>query len=271
MSRSCTGRVPTGPPDADAGLTMEAMILAAGEGRRLLPITRDTPKALVDIAGRTGLARVFAALEGAGADHIIVNAHHHGALVEQAARDLAHEGVRVTVSREDLEHAAPLDTGGALAFARESFEAKAPFFLHNADILTDLPLNRVYAAHRGDAKDRLATLVVTRRETSRPLVVDAEGLCARRNRTDGWEVVARHAGGPTTEVGFAGIHVLSPRILRYFRKRGTYSIIDVYVRLAAAGERIACFDATDYAWHDIGTPERLETARQALSDEGRGG
>jgi MurNAc alpha-1-phosphate uridylyltransferase len=151
---------------------MEAMILAAGEGRRLLPLTRDTPKALVDVAGRTALARVFNALVGAGADHIVVNAHHHGALVEQAALKLAHEGVRVTVSREDLEHAAPLDTGGALAFARESLDAKAPFFLHNADILTDLPLDRVYRAHQADERDRLATLVVTRRETSRPLVVD---------------------------------------------------------------------------------------------------
>lgn len=246
---------------------MDAMILAAGEGRRLLPLTRGTPKALIDVAGRPALARVFGALEEAGADHIIVNAHHHADLVESAARALASERVHVTVSREDHDHPSPLETGGALAHAREALTGEAPFFVHNADVLTDLPLRRVYEAHLADFEDRIATLVVTRRDTSRPLVFDEVGLCARRNRTEGWEVVARHPEGPEVEVGFAGIQVLSPAILRYFRQRGTYSIIDVYMRLVAAGERVARFDATDSAWYDIGTPERLEVARRALADE----
>jgi len=116
---------------------------------------------------------------------------------------------------------------------------------------------------------RLATLVVTRRETSRPLLVDARGVYGRKNRTEGWEVVCRHPDADTSaEVGFTGIQVLSPSILRHFQTAGTYSIVDVYMRLVAAGEVLACHDATDHSWFDIGTPERLERARVALAGGG---
>ncbi|MDH3734826.1 MAG: sugar phosphate nucleotidyltransferase [Gemmatimonadota bacterium] len=253
---------------------MEALIFAAGQGRRLRPLTDDVPKALVDVNGKTALARVFEALAGAGAGHIVVNAHHHAELVERAALELERPDVRVTVSREDRVSEAPLETGGGLAHARECLEAGGPIILHNADILTDLDLRVLRDAHlEGERSDgRLATLVVTRRETSRPLRADRVGVYARVNRSEGWEVVARHpSDGETREVGFAGVHVLSPAILRHFQRPGTYSIIDVYMQLVARGRVIACHDATDSMWHDIGTPERLEAARAALRDsEGDG-
>lgn len=243
------------------------MILAAGKGRRLRPLTDRIPKALVDVAGLSALERVAAALVRAGADHLIVNAHHHGDQIEAAAIDLAGDGLDVTVSREDLESSAPLETGGALRFAEPLFRIAAPFFLHNADVLTDLDLADVYEAHRrGEGADgRLATLVVTRRETTRPLRIDALGVSGRANRHEGWEVIARHPEGETREVGFSGIHVLSPRIFRLLTERGTFSIIDAYVRLIGRGEVVATYDATDASWYDIGTHERLEAARAAFS------
>jgi NDP-sugar pyrophosphorylase family protein len=250
-------------------VVVEGMILAAGEGRRLRPITEHTPKALVDVVGTTALERVAAALTTAGVDHLIVNAHHFADEVETAALELVRPGLRVTVSREDRASETPLETGGGLAFARESFERQTPFFLHNADVLTDLDLAAVYASHlQGTASDgRLATLVVTRRETSRPLRVDDYGVFARMNLRQGWEVVSRHPVGNTREVGFSGIQVLSPGILRHFAATGAYSIIDVYMELVAAGEVIACYDATDSRWYDIGTPARLAAARQAFEGE----
>lgn len=248
---------------------MEALILAAGEGRRLRPLTEQGPKALVDVGGTTALERVADALLAAGVDHLIVNAHHFAERVEEAARALARPGLRVSVSREDRESDAPLETGGGLAFARGLLAGGEAFILHNADVMTDLDLASVYDDHvRGEATDgRLATLVVTRRETSRPLLVDRLGVCGRANRGEGWEVIGRHPEGTIGEVGFSGIHVLSPEILRHFRTRGTYSIIDVYMRLVAAGEVVACHDATDRTWYDIGTPERLEQARAAFEKE----
>lgn len=243
------------------------MILAAGEGRRLRPITDETPKALVEVGGVPLLERVARRLVAAGAHRIIVNAHHRAERIE-AFLEGFDPGVPVLLSREDEVAEAPLETGGGLAHAAPLFEADAPFFLHNADIVTDLDLADVYRAHlEGAARDgRLGTLVVTRRRTTRPLLIDDTGVYGRANRAEGWELVARHPepDATTREVGFAGIHVLTPRIFGRFREKGAFSLTDSYMRLVAAGERLAVYDATGSTWHDVGTPERLEAARRAL-------
>jgi len=255
---------------------MDAMIFAAGEGRRLRPLTDETPKALVDVGGRPMLERVAAALIAGGADRIIVNAHHHADRIAAWLEETARPGVEWVLSREDADSDRPLETGGGLARAQDLFRRDAPFFLHNADILTDLDLAAVYAAHvAGEAYDlRLATLVVTDRPTSRPLLVDDEGVCGRVNLTEGWEVVARHprqaVAGPLRRVGFSGVQVVSPRIFARLKERGTFSIIDTYLRLVGEGETIAVHDASGARWHDIGTLERLEAARRAFPG-GEGG
>ena len=254
-----TGRGPGG---------LEALIFAAGEGRRLRPLTDDTPKALMDVAGSTALARVFDAVVRAGARHVVVNAHHHAEQVDAAARALERPGVRVSVSREDEVSDTPLETGGGLALARRLLDAVGPILVHNVDILTDLDLGSLVRAHSaGVAEDgRLATLAVARRETSRPLRADRVGVYARVNRSEGWEVVARHPEeGPTHDFGFAGVQVISPEILQHFGDVGTYSIVDIYMELVGDGEVIAVHDASEAMWHDIGTPARLAAARRALA------
>lgn len=255
---------------------MDAMIFAAGEGSRLRPLTDDTPKALVDVGGRPMLARVAEALIAAGADRLIVNAHHHAERVEAFLREVDGFGVDWRLSREDEDGDAPLETGGGLARAAGLFRRDAPFLLHNVDILTDLDLAAVYAAHvAGETEDgRIATLVVTERPTSRPLLVDDEGVCGRVNLAEGWEVVGRHPRqatvGPLRRVGFSGVHVVSPRLLSRIAERGTFSIIDSYLRLVSEGETIAVHDAGDAVWHDIGTPERLEAARRWVAGRPEG-
>lgn len=247
---------------------MKGLILAAGPGTRLGALTEMVPKALVDVGGRTALERVASALVAAGADRLVVNAHHHADRVEEAALALAGPGVEVVVSREDEVSEEPLETGGALVLAARHLEGEDPFFVHNADILSDVDLGAVYAAHvEGEAEDgRIATLVVTGRTTSRPLFVDRHGVFGRANRTEGWEVVARHPDRESArEAGFCGIHVVSPRIFRLLRERGTFSIVDAYLRLVGAGTTVAAFDASDRVWHDIGTPERLAAAREAFA------
>lgn len=246
---------------------MEAMILAAGEGHRLRPHTDSVPKALIGVGGAPMLEWVARELVGAGAHRLIINAHHLADQIETWAAEQA-LGVPVVISREDRVSPVPLETGGGLVHAAPLFEAKAPFLLHNADVLTGLDLSELYRAHvEGEARDgRLATLVVMRRATSRPLLVDEWGVYGRANRAEGWEVIARHPEGESAaEVGFAGIQVLSDRIFARIHERGAFSIIEAYIRLVGQGERIAVFDATGAAWHDIGTPERLEAARTALA------
>ncbi|MCG8468230.1 MAG: NTP transferase domain-containing protein [Gemmatimonadetes bacterium] len=244
------------------------MLLAAGEGRRLRPLTADLPKALVDVGGTPLLERVARSAIAAGATRLVINAHYRAEQIVGFLDERAGFGVEYVVSREDEASEAPLETGGALVHARPLLDRAGAFLLHNADIVTDLDLRALYAAHvEGEASDgRLATLVVGERETTRPLLVDETGVCGRANRTEGWEVIARHpaAGVDPTPVGFAGIHVASSRLPDLLTERGAFSLIDAYMRLIGEGHVVAAYDAGDALWHDVGTIEKLEAARAAV-------
>lgn len=238
------------------------MILAAGLGTRLRPLTDRVPKALVPVAGVPMLERVARRLVEAGADRLIVNVHHHADQVEAFLRERDGFGVEVRVSREEEER--PLETGGGLKAAAEHFRRDAPFLLHNVDVISDMDLALLYRVHRESGG--LATLATSGRETSRPLLFDDQGLLGWEDRRPGREAGERlrEPRGEVRELAFAGVHVLSPRIFDLLTEEGRFSIIPAYLRLAAAGHRITWWDATDALWLEIGTPERLEEARRAL-------
>jgi NDP-sugar pyrophosphorylase family protein len=245
---------------------MDAMILAAGLGTRLGPLTQDTPKALVDVAGVPALERVAQRLIAAGADRLIINLHHHAdAIVEfVAARNSF--GVDVVFSREE---GAPLETGGGLLCAAPLFRRTAPFLLHNVDVLCDADLGALLASHgaRNEAQDAtrdLATLAVSRRETTRYLIFDDAGLVGRLNARTGERTLVRRERGVSTPLAFAGIHAISPAIFDLIIERGAFSILDVYLRLAAEGHRIGAHDIGAARWLEIGNPERLQEARRAF-------
>ena len=236
---------------------MDAMILAAGLGTRLRPLTDHTPKALIDVGGMPIIERVARRLIAAGADRLIVNTAHLAQQIEDYVRSVDGFGVEAVFSREDP---GPLETGGALLAAAAHFRKDAPFFLHNADILSEIPLGEMYAAHVA-AGDPLATVAVMRRETTRKMLFDDVGLLGRTDETKGLDLRVRPAVGAVRALPFAGIHVLSPRIFGLMTERGAFSILDPYLRLAAAGERILPWHADGYPWVDIGRPEQLEEAR----------
>jgi NDP-sugar pyrophosphorylase family protein len=240
------------------------MILAAGLGTRLGEITRTTPKALVDVAGMTALERVARQLIAAGADRLIVNVHHHAEQVIRHVHERNSFGVEVLFSHEED---APLETGGGVLKAAPLFRRDAPFLLHNVDILSSADLRQLYDAHVGAGPAALATLAVSRRDSSRLLLFDEGGLFGRLNlRTDS-RTEARPPRGATRTFAFAGIHVVSPRLLDLFTEQGAFSVMDSYMRLAAAGERILPHDVSAARWLEVGSPERLAAARQALASE----
>lgn len=234
------------------------MILAAGLGTRLRPLTHDVPKALVRVGDVAMLERVADRLVDAGADRLVINVHHHGEKVEAFLEGWSPPGVDVRISREDPE---VLETGGGLKHAREHFRGDAPFILHNVDVISTVDLRSLYRAHL--EREPLATLAVSDRDTSRPLLFDDQGLYGHGLR-DGSVRTARQPIGETRAVGFCGIHVLAPRILDLFEEDGKFSIIPVYMRLAAAGERILPWDIGDALWVDVGTHERLARAREIV-------
>jgi NDP-sugar pyrophosphorylase family protein len=241
------------------------MILAAGRGTRLRPLTDTTPKPLIEVGGTTLLEHVARRLVEAGADRLIVNVHEHAERIERHIRSLE-LGVDVRISREE-EH--PLETGGGVLHASSLFRREGPFLLHNADVISQIDLGALLAAHRGSGA--LATLAVHVRETTRFLVFDEEGLMGWENVATSSSELVREPRGEVQRLAFAGIHAIDPRFLDLLEERGVFSIVAPYLRLSAAGERILPHEVTGAPWLEIGTPERLAAARRAAgSGDGSG-
>lgn len=242
---------------------MEAIILAAGVGSRLRPLTDRIPKALVEVAGVPMLERVARRLVEAGAHRIVINTHHHAERIESFVRDAAGFDVDVRFSREVGE--APLETGGGIQQAAGHLELTGPVLVHNADILTELPLRAFFEAH---TPDLVATLAVTRRESRSPLLLDDEGVIGVRYPS-GADQVARPPHGSVREAGFCGVSVISPALPGLMTETGAFSVIPVYLRLIAEGRRIGAWDIGDAYWSDIGTHEQLAEANRRLSGQAR--
>jgi NDP-sugar pyrophosphorylase family protein len=237
---------------------MKAMVLAAGLGTRLRPLTDERPKALVKVGSRTLLEIVLARLRSFGVREVIVNVHHFAAMVEEYLVANGNFGMRIELSREQEL----LDTGGGLKKAAWFLGGDDPFLLHNADVVSTIDLGRMAEVHK--EQGALATLAVEQRESSRALLFDAEGrLCGRRLGRGMEPQWARETTG-AQELAFAGIHVISPKIFKRMSEEGAFSIIDAYLRLAAEGEKIAAFRVDGCAWRDVGRPESLKAAEQEL-------
>jgi len=242
---------------------MKAMILAAGLGTRLRPLTDNKPKALVELGGRTLLEITLERLRRFDVSDVIVNVHHFADLVVDYLRANANFGLRIEVSREDVL----LDTGGGLKKAGWFFlqgPEDEPFLLHNVDVISSVDLARIVDKHRRSRA--LATLAVQERKSSRQLLFDDEdSLCGRRAGAEVVDELVRPVKN-FRALAFAGIHVISPRLLKLMTEDGVFSIIDTYLRLAGAGEKICGFRADEYYWRDLGKPENLGQAEQDLQD-----
>ena len=237
---------------------MKAMVLAAGLGTRLRPLTDDRPKALVEVAGQTMLEITLRRLASFDIREVIVNVHHFAELVLEYLRENDNFGMQIEVSREDVL----LDTGGGLKKAAWFFQtgggSDEPFVLHNVDVLSNIDLRKMLVFHTESGA--LSTLAVRERETSRYLLFDQENqLCGRRAGRGQADDVVRRAE-KMRGLAFSGIHVISPRLLTTMSEEGIFSIIDTYLRLAAQGESIRAFRADEYYWRDLGKPENIAQA-----------
>lgn len=243
---------------------MKAMVLAAGLGTRLRPLTDDLPKALVEVGGRTMLEIVLTRLRASGIHEVIVNTHHYAQMVEEWLHMQAPSDMRIEISCEDLL----LDTGGGLKkaawfFLESGQQVGQPFLLHNVDVLSTIDFGAMAHAHSNSGA--LATLAVQERATSRYLLFDRDGeLCGRRAEREAPPGMARPASDPVA-LAFAGIHVISPRIFSLLDEQGAFPIVPAYLRLAARGESIAAFRADEYYWRDLGRPQDVEQAGRDIS------
>lgn len=236
---------------------MKAMIFAAGKGTRLQPITHTIPKGMVTVGGKTMLEQVIEKLTGAGVTQVVINVHHHAAKMKQFIRGLNYPGLEIHLSdEEDLL----LDTGGGLIHAREWLQGEDPFFIYNVDVLCDINLQAMWAAHQQHGA--LATLAVSDRRTSRYLLVDKNNLLAGwENTSTGQKILCR----PTPQddlrpMAFSGIHLVSPAIFSLIDAEGSFAILPEYLKIASS-HNICCYEHDPAFWADIGTPAKLEAAR----------
>jgi NDP-sugar pyrophosphorylase family protein len=243
---------------------MKAMILAAGLGTRLLPLTTDRPKALVEIAGRTLLDITLTRLRAFGIREAIINVHHFADMILEYLKTNDNFGMRIEVSREEVL----LDTGGGLKkaayfFLEDSNCFEEPFILHNVDVISTIDLRRMVQLHTESRA--LATLAVQDRETSRYLLFDEQlQLCGRRSGSDQKTELARTS---PQALAFCGIHVISPRLFGMMMEEGAFSIINSYLQLASRGNKILAFRADEYYWRDVGKLDSLMRAEQDLKQK----
>ena len=233
---------------------MKAMILAAGRGTRLRPLTYTVPKALVPVRGKPMLQWVIERLRAAGADHIAVNAHH---LADQIFSFVRNN--RFGVHVEVLHEPELLETGGAIAHAYPFLKDTKPVMVHNVDMFSNIDLVQVWNAHA--ANDAPVTLAVDRPGGEQPFLIDGGGvIVGARNTVSHTQVRCGKEDEQVTEVRFCGVHVISQQFLESLcqRKTAGISIADLYLDYAREGMNIKTFDVGDRFSHDIGTVERYE-------------
>lgn len=237
---------------------MKAMIFAAGLGTRLRPLTNDRPKALVEVKGMSLLEINIRRLIHFGVTDIIINTHHFAEKIEAFLDSRDHFGIRIVTSYEVEK---PLETGGGLKKAAWFFDDAQPFFVCNADILSDIDLSKMYATHC--ASDALATYAVQQRTTSRYMLHDTEGVLC------GWMNAATkrvRMGRMATELSmysFSCFHVIHPAIFETVPSEDFFSMIDWYLKICGA-HKILGYRHDDDVWCDVGKPETLEEAAHII-------
>jgi N-acetyl-alpha-D-muramate 1-phosphate uridylyltransferase len=237
---------------------MKAMILAAGLGTRLKPFTEKHPKALYPVNGKPLLQRNIEYLQSFGIKNVIVNVHHFANQIIDAIKDNHGWGSNVVISDETNE---VLETGGGLKKAADYLlEGNEPFVLMNADMLTDLDIEKMSEQH--NLNNPIATLAVTDRATSRYLMFDENNILC------GWynEKTGEQKGKAGTKKAFSGIHIISPAIFALIKEEGKFSMIDLYLRLVNS-EKIMAFDHSNGKLIDVGKPESGALAEAMFKDD----
>ena len=235
------------------------MILAAGLGTRLKPVTEKIPKALVTINNQTLLELIIKKLAASGFDKIIVNIHHFADQISEYLKEKNNFNIDLTISdeREEL-----LDTGGGLKKASWFFDDGKPFLLHNVDVLSNIDLKNLYQFHlKGNS---IATLAVQKRKSSRYFLFDKDDrLCGWKNdRTGEIKYSGKHTSN-LNQSAFSGIQVIDLKIFKLMPDRKIFSLVDLYLQISSK-QRITGFNHDKEEWIDVGKPENLTIAETLL-------
>lgn len=228
---------------------MKAMILAAGLGTRLRPLSLNKPKALVPVGNRPAIDMVINYLKRNNANEIIINAHHHHQQIVKhiAGGRLYGIDIQVRVEPEIL------GTGGGIKNTEDFWDTK-PFIVINSDILTDIDLLKAYDFHRRNKG--LATLILHDKPPFNQIQIDS--------RMDLLDITNDNRPG---RLAFTGIHIIEPELLNYLPAGVFSNIIDCYRDLIRKGKPVKAYVSAGHKWRDIGTVESYVLANKETLQE----
>jgi NDP-sugar pyrophosphorylase family protein len=237
---------------------MQALIFAAGLGTRLYPLTKDRPKALVEVMGKPLLQHAIENLQSVGINDIVVNVHHFADKIVQFLSDHDNFGLNIQVSKEEEL----LETAGGLAFAKPLFNTNEDILLYNADVLTGISLKDLIEKHQEEKP--LATLSVRMRDTSRYLLFnDRFELSGWTNTNTGEKRFCRPPACGFSAFAFSGIHIVSPHVFNLLGEPRKRSLTDFYLEQGENHNIIGLRQEDEY-WFDCGKVEKIEAAENYL-------
>lgn len=223
-----------------------AMILAAGLGTRLRPLTDHKPKALLEWNGVPMLEHVILKLKEYGFTQIIINVHHFSEMIIDFVKQKDQFGIRIEFSQELDE---PLDTGGGIAHASWFF-GNEPFLVYNVDIMSNIDLGKLYEAHISSRA--LATLAVKERVTTRSLLMSSDGLLKGwRDNRNGETIMVDESKEELIPIAFSAIHMMDPAVFNFFPAEKRFSIMPFYLDLARS-RPVNLYRHEGDTWIDMG-------------------
>lgn len=235
---------------------MQAMILSAGLGTRLKPITDELPKALVEVNGKTLIEIAIRNLIENDFRRIIINVHHFADKVKDFINNNTFAADIYVSDESDLL----LDTGGGIKHAKKFFD-NSPILIHNVDIISNLNLKEFYQYHISD--DSLASLVVSNRKSNRYLLFnEADILCGWQDVNKDEKIIVREYS-KLNQLAFNGIHILNPHLIDSFPDEKVFSVIKAYLKIAGT-EDIHAYVSNDIKWIDVGKVDSLQRASQLI-------
>lgn len=235
---------------------MKAILLAAGLGTRLYPLTKSKPKALVEVQGKPLLQHQLEKLKRAGFTQVLINIHHFGDLIlEFLDKNKNFElDIQISDEREQL-----LDTGGALRKARNFIAGKEDVLIHNVDVLSNIDISEMWKKHQNTKA--LASLAVRNRETSRYLLFNEQNQLRAWENIKSGEKKGDWTNPKLKQAAFSGIHIISPKCIDLFPNKAAFSIIDFYLEQSNRNNIIGFFHNSS-SWLDVGKPETLALAEK---------
>ncbi|MBI3598558.1 MAG: nucleotidyltransferase family protein [Nitrospirae bacterium] len=234
---------------------MKAMILAAGLGTRLRPLTEHLPKPLLPVGDQPLIYYHLALLKKYGLTDIVINVHYHAEKLMFALGDGARFGVHITYSEEP----AILGTGGGIKNL-QTILGSEPFLVINGDILVDINLELLFAFHQ---KKKAAATLALRDDPD----LTQYGIIEIDNNDRIRNILSKI---PSTKKNlrkrmFTGVHIVEPAVFDYIPQKVVYSITDSYIEMLKKEERLFGYPMEGY-WNDIGVQKRYHEVNQEMKD-----